>query len=193
VDSISLVAHTRDGGGVGAFDFGRYAKKAAVITKAYEILRVLTIQSRYGYYVSQLKDKGFIDYEIEKDTGAFHGIMTNLKHIGRSATETADAILALTKYVHVYLHKDGTVSKGRKKVYLPTAKNNEGILLGNSKAKFLNLWDALGPTPLTRNSYQIALSETGLGLLSNKLVFEATRDFDVIAAIIAELASGKSF
>ena len=64
--------------------------------------------------------------------------------------------------------------------------------MGNKKGRFLSVWDALGPTSLKRNPYQIALSEKGLGWTTQKIIFEAKRDFDIITFFLNELADGKS-
>jgi len=191
--AISLSAHTKDGGGFSVSDFGRYVRKAEAITRAYEVLRVLTIQSRYAYYVSQLRNNGFIDYAIAKEIGSLQLIKARMKNIGSSIEELAKEVDALTNYDHIFIYEDGTVTKDGKKVNLRTARDKNGILLGNSKAKFLNLWEVFGPTPLTRNPYQVALSEGGLGLFSNKIIFDATRDFDIIAQIFTDLSTGKRY
>lgn len=191
--AISLSAHTKDGGGFSVSDFGRYVKKAEAIIRAYEVLRVLTFQSRYTYYISQLRNNGFIDYAISKGIGTLQFLKARVKNIGGSIEELSKAVDALTNYDHIFIYEDGTVAKDGKKVDLRTARDKNGILLGNSKAKFLNLWEAFGSTPLTRNPYQIALSEGGLGLLSNKIVFEATRDFDIIAQILTDLSTSKRY
>ncbi|MHB1380373.1 MAG: zinc ribbon domain-containing protein [Desulfurivibrionaceae bacterium] len=184
---INLYVHIRDNIKAALFDQGRFAGKATAITQAYEVLRMLTIQSRYAYYVSLLKNHGFIDYTNDKDAGALKSILINLRHIGSSAEEFGQATLDSVKKVHIYIHNNGTVTKDAITIDLKAAKSSNGILLGNSKVKFLSLWDALGPKPLTRNPYEIALSEKGLGLFSSKIVFEATRDFDIIADIITSL------
>ena len=191
--AISLNVHTKEGEVYSVGDFGRFAGKADVITRAYEVLRVLTVESRYTYYISQLRNNGFIDYAIAKDISVLQSIKTRMNNIGSSPEEFAKAIEASMNYDHIFIFADGTVSKDGRKVDLRMARNKEGILLGNSKAKFLNLWDALGPTPLTRNPYQIALSEGGLGLLHSKIVFEATRDFDIISQILTDLSIGKAY
>jgi len=166
--SVSMKLKLVDGSILSVSAGGIFQKKSMeLIRKAYSILRQITLNNRFNYYLRQFKRNGFIEYKYfskmtEAGSWSFIGIPTTVR-----------------------IYAQGYIEKNGKRYDLRIAKQSGILEFGSNWSSGLN--SSYDPT-------QIVISEKHIKLFPaiRTLRINAVWDTEIIHAIIRALSKGKS-